>query len=155
MAKLNIGEQIPQFESLTQEGKSFSSEQLKGVKSVLYFYPKDNTSGCTLEAKSLRDGRQELLQRGYQIIGVSPDSVRSHENFCAKHELGFTLLADTDHSICEAFGVWGEKSMYGRKYMGVFRTTFLIDEDGTISHIFEKVDTKNHYQQIIKWLDNK
>lgn len=155
MAKLNAGEQIPQFTSLTQEGVTFSSEQLKGTKSVLYFYPKDNTSGCTLEAKSLRDGREELKRRGYQVVGVSPDSVRSHANFCAKHELGFTLLADTDHSLCEAFGVWGEKSMYGRKYMGVFRTTFLIDEQGIISHVFEKVDTKNHYTQIIEWLDKQ
>ncbi len=86
-------------------------------------------------------------------MGVSPDSVKSHTGFCAKHELGFTLLADTDHSVCEAFGVWAEKSMYGRKYMGVLRTTFLIDAEGRIEHVFEKVDTKNHYRQIIDWLD--
>ena len=112
-------------------------------------YPKDNTSGCTLEAKSLRDGKAELAAMGFRIVGVSPDSERSHRNFCAKHELNFTLLADTDHSVCEAFGVWAEKSMYGRKYMGVLRTTFVIDAEGRIEKIFTKVDTKNHYRQII------
>ena len=107
---------------------------------MLYFYPKDNTSGCTLEAKSLRDGKAELAARGYRIIGVSPDSERSHQNFCAKHELNFTLLADTDHSICEAFDVWKEKSMYGRKYMGTLRQTFIFDEQGTLIEIIEKVN---------------
>ena len=115
----------------------------------VYFYPKDNTSGCTLEAKSLRDGKAELVAMGFQIVGVSPDSERSHQNFCTKHELNFTLLADTDHSVCEAFGVWAEKSMYGRKYWGVLRTTFIINAEGRIEKVFDKVDTKNHYQQII------
>ena len=142
MAKLNVGNMAPDFTGLTQEGNSLSLSDLKGSRIVLYFYPKDNTSGCTLEAKSLRDGKAELAERGYRIIGVSPDSERSHQNFCAKHDLNFTLLADTDHSICEAFGVWAEKSMYGRKYMGVVRTTFLLDEEGRITHIFNKVKTK-------------
>lgn len=155
MAKLAIGDTVPAFESTTQEGAPFSSKDLAGRRTVLYFYPKDNTSGCTLEAKSLRDGREELKARGFDIVGVSPDSVKSHAGFCAKHELGFTLLADTDHSVCEAFGVWAEKSMYGRKYMGVLRTTFLIDAEGRIERIFEKVDTKNHYRQIIDSLDEK
>lgn len=156
MAKPSAGDMIPAFESTTQEGVKFTSEELKGTPTVFYFYPKDNTSGCTLEAKSLRDGREQLKAAGYKVVGVSPDSVKSHQNFCAKHELGFTLLADTDHSVCEAFGVWAEKSMCGRKYMGVVRTTFLIDADGRIVHVFDKVDTKNHYQQIIDWLaDNK
>lgn len=149
MAKLTAGDMIPSFESTTQDGTPFSSQELRGSRTVLYFYPKDNTSGCTLEAKSLRDGREELKARGFRIVGVSPDSVKSHAGFCAKHELGFTLLADTGHSVCEAFGVWAEKSMYGRKYMGVLRTTFLIDADGRIERVFEKVDTKNHYKQII------
>ena len=153
MSKLAAGEFAPAFESTTQEGAPFSSKELLGTRTVLYFYPKDNTSGCTLEAKSLRDGREELRRRGFRIVGVSPDSVQSHAGFCAKHELGFTLLADTDRSLCEAFGVWGEKSMYGRKYMGVLRTTFLIDAEGRIEHVFEKVDTRNHYRQIIDWLD--
>ena len=147
---------IPAFESTTQEGVKFTSEELKGTPTVFYFYPKDNTSGCTLEAKSLRDGREQLKAAGYKVVGVSPDSVKSHQNFCAKHELGFTLLADTDHSVCEAFGVWAEKSMCGRKYMGVVRTTFLVDADGRVRHVFGKVDTKNHYQQILTWIeDNK
>lgn len=155
MAKLNVGDMAPDFTGLTQEGNSLSLSDLKGSRIVLYFYPKDNTSGCTLEAKSLRDGKAELAERGYRIIGVSPDSERSHQNFCAKHDLNFTLLADTDHSICEAFGVWAEKSMYGRKYMGVIRTTFLLDEEGRITHIFNKVKTAEHYQQIVNELDKK
>ena len=153
MAKPTAGELIPAFESTTQEGVPFCSKELIGTRTVLYFSPQDNTAGCTLEAQSLRDGREALRERGFRIVGVSPDSVKSHAGFCAKHELGFTLLADTDHSVCEAFGVWAEKSMYGRKYMGVLRTTFLIDAEGRIEHVFEKVDTKNHYRQIIDWLD--
>lgn len=153
MAKLAAGDMIPAFESTTQLGAKYTSEELKGSSTVLYFYPKDNTPGCTLEAQSLRDGRQQLLDAGYKVVGVSPDSVKSHENFCNKHQLGFTLLADTDHSLCEAFGVWAEKSMCGRKYMGVVRTTFLVDAEGRIVHVFTKVDTKNHWQQILKWLE--
>lgn len=155
MAKLNVGDMAPDFTGLTQDGETLTLADLKGSRTVLYFYPKDNTSGCTLEAKSLRDGKAELAERGYRIIGVSPDSERSHQNFCAKHDLNFTLLADTDHSICEAFGVWAEKSMYGRKYMGVVRTTFLLDEEGRITHIFNKVKTAEHYQQIVNELDKK
>ena len=154
MAKPTAGEMMPRFESTTQQGAKFTSDDLKGFPTVLYFYPKDNTPGCTLEAKSLRDGREALKAAGWQIVGVSPDSVKSHQNFCTKHELGFTLLADTDHLVCEAFGVWAEKSMCGRKYMGVVRTTFLIDAEGRIVNVFDKVDTKNHYRQIIDWLEN-
>ena len=155
MAELKVGDMAPDFTGRTQDGNTLSLADLKGSRTVFYFYPKDNTSGCTLEAKSLRDGKAELATRGYRIIGVSPDSERSHRNFCAKHELNFTLLADTDHSICEAFGVWQEKSMYGRKYMGVVRTTFLLDEEGCITHIFNKVKTAEHYQQIVNELDKK
>lgn len=150
MAKLAVGDLIPDFASTTQEGAPFTSEDLKGKRTILYFYPKDNTSGCTLEAKSLRDGKAELVKMGFQIVGVSPDSVKSHQNFCKKHELNFTLLADTDKSLCEAFGVWVEKSMCGRKYMGVARTTFVIDETLHIEKVFEKVETANHYEQIVK-----
>ena len=149
MTKLAQGDLAPEFSSTTQDGTPFSNADLAGKRTVLYFYPKDNTSGCTLEAKSLRDGKAELAAMGLQIVGVSPDSERSHQNFCTKHELNFTLLADTDHSVCEAFGVWAEKSMYGRKYWGVVRTTFIIDAEGRIEKIFDKVETKNHYQQII------
>jgi len=153
MAELKIGDMAPDFSGTAQDGATISLSELKGTRTVLYFYPKDNTSGCTLEAKSLRDGKEELARRGFRIIGVSPDSGRSHQNFCSKHDLNFTLLADTDHSICEAFGVWAEKSMYGRKYMGVKRTTFLLDEEGRITHIFDKVKTATHFEQIINELD--
>lgn len=145
----------PWFEGKTQDGTTLTLDDLKGRGTVLYFYPKDNTSGCTLEAKSLRDGQQTLAERGYRIVGVSPDSERSHQNFCSKHDLRFTLLADTERTICEAFGVWVEKSMYGRKYMGVARKTFLLDEECRITHIFDKVKTAEHYQQIINELDKK
>ena len=153
MTKLKAGDIAPDFTARTQDGETLSLADLKGTRTILYFYPKDNTSGCTLEAKSLRDGKAELARRGYRIIGVSPDSERSHRNFCDKHELNFTLLADTDHSVCEAYGVWAEKSMYGRKYMGVLRTTFIIDAEGRIEKIFEKVRTKDHYQQILEAYD--
>lgn len=155
MAELQIGDMAPDFSLPTQNGEQLSLNDLKGSKTVLYFYPKDNTSGCTLEAKSLRDGEAELAARGYRIVGVSPDSERSHQNFCTKHELRFTLLADTEKTMCEAFGVWKEKSMYGRRYMGVARTTFLLDEQGRITHIFNKVRTADHYKQIINELDKK
>lgn len=145
----------PDFASTTQDGERLTLADLKGGRTILYFYPKDNTSGCTLEAKSLRDGKQQLADMGFRIVGVSPDSEKSHRSFCQKHELNFTLLADTDRSVCEAFGVWVEKSMYGRKYMGVARTTFVLDAEGRIERIFDKVDTKNHYQQIIKAYENK
>ena len=153
MIKINIGDQIPEFRSTTTEGATFTLESLKGSPTILYFYPKDNTSGCTLEAKSLRDGKEELLKRGYKIVGVSPDSVKSHQNFCSKHELNFTLLADTDHSLSEAVGVWQMKKMCGREYMGIVRTTLLLDAEARVTHIISKVDTKDSYGQIIKLLD--
>lgn len=155
MAELKIGDMAPDFSLPTQSGEVLSLSDLKGGKTVLYFYPKDNTSGCTLEAKSLRDGKEELAARGYRIVGVSPDSERSHQNFCSKHDLNFTLIADTDKVMCKAYGVWVEKSMYGRKYMGVKRTTFLLDDQGRITHIFDKVKTADHYRQIINELDKK
>lgn len=155
MAKLSVGDMAPWFECKTQDGSTLTLDDLKGSCTVLYFYPKDNTSGCTLEAKSLRDGEDALKERGYRIVGVSPDSERSHQNFCAKHDLRFTLLSDTERAVCEAYGVWVEKSMYGRKYMGVARTTFLLDEECRITHIFDKVKTAEHYQQIINELDKK
>lgn len=153
MLKINIGDLIPDFKSVTQDGVDFSINDLKGSPTVLYFYPKDNTSGCTLEAKSLRDGKEELLRRGYKIVGVSPDSVKSHQNFCSKHELNFTLLADTDHSLSEALGVWQLKKMCGREYMGIVRTTFILDAEARVAHVIKKVDTKDSYGQIIKLLD--
>lgn len=150
---IDIGYQLPEFSIKRETGEDFSLADLKGSPTVLYFYPKDNTSGCTLEAKSLRDGREELLSRGYKIVGVSPDSVKSHQNFCSKHDLNFTLLADTDHTLSEALGVWQQKRMYGREYMGIVRTTFLLDAEARITHIINKVDTKDAYGQILRLLD--
>ena len=155
MGKLKIGDKAPAFEVFTQNGDTVTLDSLMGRRAILYFYPKDNTSGCTLEAKSMRDGKAALAEAGYEIYGISPDSQKSHQNFCAKHELNFTLLSDTEKTMAEAFGVWVEKKMYGRSYMGIQRTTFIIDEEGTIEHIFEKVDTKNHYQQILDWHNTK
>lgn len=155
MGKLKIGDKAPAFEAFTQNGDTVTLDSLRGRRAILYFYPKDNTSGCTLEAKSMRDGKAALAEAGYEIYGISPDSQRSHQNFCAKHELNFTLLSDTEKRMAEAFGVWVEKKMYGRSYMGIQRTTFIIDEQGVIEQIFEKVDTKNHYQQILDWHNSK
>ena len=155
MTNIKIGEQLPQFTSTTTEGAAFTLDDLKGSPTVLYFYPKDNTSGCTLEAKSLRDGKEELKRRGFKIVGVSPDSVKSHQNFCQKHDLNFTLLSDADHSLSEALGVWRLKKMCGREYMGIVRTTFLLDAEARVMDIIEKVDTKDAYGQIIKLLNNK
>lgn len=155
MGKFKIGDKAPAFEVFTQNGDTVTLDSLRGRRAILYFYPKDNTSGCTLEAKSMRDGKAALAEAGYEIYGISPDSQRSHQNFCAKHELNFTLLSDTEKTMAEAFGVWVEKKMYGRSYMGIQRTTFIIDEQGVIEQIFEKVDTKNHYQQILDWHNTK
>ncbi len=155
MGKLKIGDKAPAFEVFTQNGDIVTLDSLRGRRTILYFYPKDNTSGCTLEAKSMRDGKAALAEAGYDIYGISPDSQRSHQNFCAKHELNFTLLSDTEKTMAEAFGVWVEKKMYGRAYMGIQRTTFIIDEQGVVEQIFDKVDTKNHYQQILDWHNKK
>ena len=150
---IDIGYQLQEFSIKTEAGVDFTLADLKGSPTVLYFYPKNNTSGCTLEAKSLRDGKEELKRRGYKIVGVSPDSVKSHQSFCSKHELNFTLLADTDHTLAEAMGVWQLKKMCGREYMGIVRTTFLLDEEARVTHIIKKVDTKDSFGQIIKLLD--
>ena len=148
---LKVGDKAPQFEGITQSGEAVKLSDFTSRKVVLYFYPKDNTSGCTLEAKSLRDGKAALAEMGFEIVGVSPDSVRSHQNFCAKHELNFTLIADTDKAIAEAYGVWKEKSMYGRKYMGTFRTTFIIDENGVVEQIYlpKQIKTSTHGEQLL------
>ncbi len=155
MVTLKSGDVAPKFEAPDQNGNIVSLDALKGQRLVLYFYPKDNTSGCTLEAQSLRDGRQALAQMGLKIIGVSPDSVKSHNGFDCKHSLGFTLLSDSDHAVAEAYGVWAEKKMYGRTYMGILRTTFIIDAEGVIELVITKVDTKNHWQQIADLLTEK
>ena len=150
MGKLKIGDKAPTFEVFTQNGDIVTLDSLQGRRAILYFYPKDNTSGCTAEACSLRDNHEALIAKGYNVIGVSKDSAASHRKFIDKYELPFTLLADTTTQMQQAFGVWGEKSMYGRKYMGTMRRTFIFDEAGILTEIIEKVDTKNHAAQILK-----
>ena len=147
---LKIGDKMPQFEVVDQDGKIVTSNDLLGRKTIIYFYPKDNTSGCTAEACNLRDNHQALIAKGYNVVGVSKDSAASHRKFIDKFELPFTLLADTSTQMQQAFGVWAEKSLYGRKYMGTIRRTFIFDEQGILTEIIEKVDTKNHAKQILK-----
>jgi peroxiredoxin Q/BCP len=153
MTTLSKGDKAPVFSGLNQNNELISSESFKGKKLILYFYPKDNTPGCTAESCNLNDNYQMWLSKGYEVVGVSPDSVVSHKKFAEKFGFGFDLIADPETKILQDYGVWGEKSMYGRKYMGVMRTTFVIDENGIITDVFEKVDTKNHSSQIIKTLD--
>jgi peroxiredoxin Q/BCP len=143
-----LGKQAPAFSALDENGNTISLNDFTGKKLVLYFYPKDDTPGCTAEACSLRDNYNDLIAKGYAVLGVSPDDSKKHTKFIAKYELPFSLLADTDQAVCNAYGVWVEKSMYGKKYMGVARTTFVIDETGMLTEIIEKVDTKNHASQI-------
>ena len=147
--KLNIGDKAPNFSCKNEKGELVSLKDFKGKNLVLYFYPKDDTPGCTAEACDLRDNYQNFLSKGFEILGVSPDSEKKHQKFISKYELPFSLLADEDHAVAEAYGVWAEKSMYGRKYMGILRTTFVIDSNGIISNIIEKVDTKAHTKQLI------
>ena len=147
---LKIGDKMPHFEVVDQDGKIVTSNDLLGRKTIIYFYPKDNTSGCTAEACNLRDNHQALIAKGYNVVGVSKDSAASHRKFIDKFELPFTLLADTSTQMQQAFGVWAEKSLYGRKYMGTIRRTFIFDEQGILTEIIEKVDTKNHAKQILK-----
>ena len=147
---LQIGTPAPNFSANNQKGETLSIGHFTGKKLVLYFYPKDDTPGCTAEACSLRDNYQDLIAQGYSILGVSPDTGAKHQKFIDKYNLPFDLLADTDNAVALAYGVWVEKSMYGRKYMGIARTTFVIDEQGNLAEIIEKVDTKNHATQIIK-----
>lgn len=147
---LNEGDKAPAFSANNQKGETISLANYAGKKLVLYFYPKDDTPGCTKEACSLRDNYKALLKQGYEILGVSPDNEKKHQKFIDKYELPFDLLADTDQAVANAYGVWVEKSMYGRKYMGIARTTFIIDEKGVISEIIKKVDTAAHAEQILK-----
>jgi len=153
MASLSKGDKAPEFHGLNQNNVNVSLDTFKGKKLILYFYPKDNTPGCTAESCNLNDNYQAWLAKGYEVVGVSPDSVASHKKFADKFKFGFNLIADTEKEMLQAYGVWGEKSMYGKKYMGVLRTTFVIDENGIIAEIFEKVDTTNHTDQITKALD--
>jgi thioredoxin-dependent peroxiredoxin len=150
MASLEIGSKAPDFTVNDQDGKPVKLSDFKGRKVVLYFYPKDMTPGCTAEACDLRDNYTLLQKRGYDVLGVSTDSEKLHKKFIAQEKLPFRLLADTDKKLHELYGTWLEKSMYGRKFMGTARITFIIDENGIIEDIVSKVDTKNHTSQILK-----
>ena len=148
---MNVGDKAPEVLGVNEQGEQILLSHYRGKKVVLYFYPKDNTSGCTAEACSLRDNYSALKDKGYEVIGVSVDSAASHKKFIEKHELPFTLIADTDKLLVNEMCVWGEKSMYGRKYMGTFRTTFVIDEEGVIEKVFspKEVKTKTHGEQLL------
>ncbi|RNI29060.1 thioredoxin-dependent thiol peroxidase [Rufibacter latericius] len=147
---LQIGDAAPDFEVKDQNGLPVKMGDFRGKKVVLYFYPKDDTPGCTAQACNLRDNYDALLAKGFVVLGVSVDDEKSHQKFIQKFDLPFPLLADTEHEIVEKYGVWQEKNMYGRKYMGTMRYTFVIDEEGTIEDIITKVDTKNHTAQLLK-----
>ncbi len=147
---LTIGDPAPDFTSTDQNGQPIKLSDYRGKKVVLYFYPKDDTSGCTAQACSLRDNYADLRAAGYEVLGVSIDNEKSHQKFIGKYDLPFSLVSDTDKKVVEAYDVWKEKSMYGRNYMGTVRTTFLIDENGIITDIISKVDTKEHAKQILK-----
>jgi peroxiredoxin Q/BCP len=147
---LHPGHKAPDFSVNDENGNRVRLKDLKGKKIVLYFYPKDMTPGCTAESCNLRDNYKALLNQGYEVFGVSTDSEESHRKFIAKEKLPFHLLSDTDRKLHEAYGTWVEKSMYGRKYMGTARITFVIDEKGVIEEVIEKVNTKNHASQILK-----
>jgi peroxiredoxin Q/BCP len=152
MATLKEGEKAPDFTAKDQNGNTVSLSDYKGKTVVLYFYPKDDTPGCTAEACDFRDNYQFLSSQGYEVIGVSTDDEKSHKKFETKYSLPFTLIADSEQQIVNAYGVWVEKNMYGKKYMGTQRTTFIIDAEGNISHIISKVDTKNSSQQVLDLL---
>jgi peroxiredoxin Q/BCP len=147
---LKPGDKAPTFSLKNQAGEKVSLKDFKGQKLVIFFYPKDMTPTCTVEACNLRDNYDALQKKGIQVIGVSPDDEKSHIKFIDKHELPYTLLADPEQEMLNKYGVWGEKSMYGRKYMGVLRTTFLVNEDGKIHEVISKVEAKNHAAQILK-----
>lgn len=155
MIELKEGQKAPDFKAKDQDGKEISLDQFAGKTVVLYFYPKDDTPGCTAEACDFRDNYQGLIAKGIVVLGVSTDDEKSHEKFAKKHNLPFTLLADTDQKIVEDYGVWGEKNMYGKTYMGTIRKTFIINEEGKIAHIIGKVDTKNATAQVLELLNNK
>lgn len=155
MAELKEGDIAPVFTGTDQNNESISLSDYKGKKVILYFYPKDNTPGCTAESCNLNDNYAELTEKGFDVIGVSPDSAEKHLKFIAKYNFNFKLVADTEREILQLYNAWGEKKLYGKTYMGVLRTTYIIDENGIIVKIFKKVKTKDHYNQIMKELENK
>jgi len=149
MSALQVGDKAPAFTTRDQTGKPFKLSSLKGKKVILYFYPKDLTSTCTIQACNLRDNHAQLTKKGFVVIGVSPDDEKSHQKFITKNNLPFTLITDTDHAIALAYGVWGEKKMYGNTYMGIHRTTFIIDAKGKIERIITKPKSSTHAQEIL------
>ncbi|MDP3467473.1 MAG: thioredoxin-dependent thiol peroxidase [Daejeonella sp.] len=149
MIELTEGQKAPDFNAKDQTGKNISLSDFSGKNVILYFYPKDDTPGCTAEACSFRDNYQSLLNEGFEVLGVSTDDEKSHQKFITKYNLPFSLIADTDKKIVEAYGVWVEKNMYGKKYMGVARKTFIIDKNGLIRKIIDKIDTKNSSTQVL------
>jgi peroxiredoxin Q/BCP len=149
MTTLKPGDAAPDFSAPDQYGNQISLKSLKGKKVILYFYPKDDTPGCTAEACNLRDNHSDLINKGYVVIGVSPDALKAHTKFTEKYTLTFSLLPDTEKTIIQAYGVWGPKKFLGKSYEGVLRSTFVIDEKGIIEKVFTQVDTKNHTDQIL------
>lgn len=152
MVTLNIGDKAPEFKAINQDGNTIALTDFIGKRVILYFYPKDNTPGCTAEACNLNDNYEELTSKGIEVIGVSPDGIDSHQKFTAKYNLAFNLIADTEKEIIEKYGVWGEKNLYGKKSMGLLRTTFVIDVNGNIELVIKKVKTKEHTNQILEKL---
>ena len=152
---LNIGDKAPDFELSDQDGRLHKLSDYKGKSVVLYFYPKDDTPGCTAEACNLRDNYEDLTKKGFEVIGVSPDDEKSHTKFVAKYNLQFNLIADTSKTILKQYGVWGLKKMYGKEYEGVLRTTYVIDEQGKIEKVIDKVETGNHAAQVLNELGLK
>lgn len=152
MAKIKEGDKAPEFNASDEAGNPISLSQFKGKKLILFFYPKDDTPGCTAENCNLRDNYADLQEKGFAVVGVSPDNAKKHQGFKTKFGLPFPLIPDSDQQIMKMYGAWGEKQMYGRSYEGVLRTTFVINEEGVVEKIFEKVDTKNHTAQILKAL---
>jgi peroxiredoxin Q/BCP len=152
---LQEGTTAPDFTLPADGGGEVTLSDYRGKKVVLYFYPKDNTSGCTTEACNFRDDYAEITAAGAVVLGVSPDSVKSHDGFKLKHSLPFALLSDPDHEVAEMYGAWGEKKMYGKTYMGIIRSTFVIDEEGTISKVFPRVKVKNHSQEVLDALQDR
>ena len=153
--ELKVGQEAPVFEGVIQDGTKVNLSDFKDKKLILFFYPKDNTPGCTAEACNLRDNHKLLKDKGFSLLGVSPDTEKKHQNFIAKHSLPMNLIADPDKIILSEYDVWKEKKMYGRTYMGVVRTTFIIDEEGKIENIFSKVKTKEHAEQILEFYQDK
>lgn len=151
--ELKVGDKAPAFSLKNTEGKTVKLSDYKGKKVVLYFYPKDNTPGCTKEACGFRDDFAQLKKRGVEVVGVSGDDQNSHQKFTEKFSLPFTLLSDPTHEMMEKYGAWGEKNLYGKKSMGVLRTTYIIDEEGKIAHMFKKVKTDTHSQDVLKVID--